>query len=103
MPTKEQIIEAISDVYDPHIPINIVDLGFIYGVDIEDGDVRVTMTLTNRACPVQQSIVGQVEQAVKSVDGVEKAEVELTFEPLWSVDRISEEAKEKLRTKGYDI
>jgi len=103
MPTEEQIMGAISEVYDPEIPVNIVDLGFIYGVQVDGGDVKVSMTLTVPGCPMHQVLTRQVEEAVKKVEGVENVEVTLTFEPRWTVDKISDAGKEKLRSMGYNI
>lgn len=103
MVTKEQVMEAISEVYDPEIPINVVDLGFIYGVEIEDSKVDVSMTLTIPGCPMHQILTRQVSEAVKKLEGVEEVNVELTFEPRWTVDNISEAGKTKLREMGYNI
>lgn len=96
-PTKEQlepqIIEALKSVYDPEIPVNIYDLGLIYGFQIDDDYfVDVQMTLTAPGCPVAETFPGIVENAVKSVVGVSDAKVELTFEPPWRQDMMSEEA-----------
>ena len=103
MPTKEDIIKEISGVYDPEIPVNIVDLGFIYDVSVTDGDVKVIMTLTVPGCPMHQILTHQVEEVVKKLDGVNSVNIELTFEPRWSVERITEAGKEKLRSLGYKI
>lgn len=103
MLTKEEVIKAISEVYDPEIPVNIVDLGFIYDVLINDGDVKVLMTLTIPGCPLHQILTRQVEEVVKKIEGVNNVAVELTFEPRWSIDKISEAGKEKLRSLGYKI
>ncbi len=103
MVAKEQVMDAIREVYDPEIPINIVDLGFIYGVEIDGGKVDISMTLTIPGCPMHQILTKQVTEAVEKLDGVDKANVELTFEPRWTVDNISEEGKKKLREMGYNI
>lgn len=100
-PTKTelepQIIEALKTVYDPEIPVNIYDLGLIYGFDIDDDYfVDVQMTLTAPGCPVAETFPGIVENAVKSVVGISDARVELTFEPPWTMDNMSEEAKLEL-------
>ncbi|MGH1541348.1 MAG: SUF system Fe-S cluster assembly protein [Arenicella sp.] len=96
-PSKEelhpQIIEALKTVYDPEIPVNIYDLGLIYDVVIDDDYfVDVSMTLTAPGCPVAETFPGIVENTVKSVTGVSDARVELTFEPPWRQDMMSEEA-----------
>jgi FeS assembly SUF system protein len=100
-PSKEelepQIVEALKTVYDPEIPVNIYDLGLIYGFEIDDEYfVDVSMTLTAPGCPVAETFPGIVENAVKSVVGVSDARVELTFEPPWTMNNMSEEAKLEL-------
>lgn len=90
---RRQIIEAIQEVYDPEIPVNVYDLGLIYNIDIDDNYfVSLKMTLTAPACPVAGILPGQVRDAVKSVDGVSDAEVELVWEPPWSQSRMTDEA-----------
>lgn len=91
------IIEALRTVYDPEIPVNIYDLGLIYGFEIDANYfVDVTMTLTAPGCPVAETFPGIVENAVKSVVGVSDAHVELVFDPPWTMDNMSEEAKLEL-------
>ncbi len=91
------IIEALKTVYDPEIPVNIYDLGLIYGFEVDENYfVDVSMTLTAPGCPVAETFPGIVENAVKSVVGVSDAQVELTFEPPWTMDNMSEEAKLEL-------
>lgn len=91
------IIEALKSVYDPEIPVNIYDLGLIYGFEVDDNYfVDVSMTLTAPGCPVAETFPGIVENAVKSVVGVSDARVELTFEPPWTMANMSEEAKLEL-------
>jgi FeS assembly SUF system protein len=88
---------AIKTVFDPEIPVNIHDLGLIYDVIVDaTGAVGVVMTLTAPACPAAQWLPGQVEQAVKSVDGVTDALVDVVFDPPWTKDRMSEAAKLQL-------
>jgi len=94
MNLKDQIVSALKKVYDPEMPVNIYELGLIYGIDIdESGGVTVRMTLTAPNCPVAGTLPGEVERAVRSVPGVTAAKVELTFDPPWSKDRMSEAAK----------
>lgn len=94
---EEKIIEMLRTVYDPEIPVNIYDLGLIYAVHIDPlGNVDVQMTLTAPGCPVAQTFPETVENAVKSVDGVNEAKVELVWEPPWTQDRMSEAAKLQL-------
>lgn len=91
------IIEALKSVYDPEIPVNIYDLGLIYGFEVDDNYfVDVSMTLTAPGCPVAETFPGIVENAVKSVVGVSDARVELTFDPPWTMNNMSEEAKLEL-------
>lgn len=94
---KEQIIEALKTVYDPEIPVNIYDLGLIYQVEIKpDNDVYVAMTLTAPGCPVAETFPGTVRNAVKEVEGVNEVEVELIWDPPWTMDRMTEAAKVQL-------
>jgi FeS assembly SUF system protein len=94
MSLKDNIILALKRVYDPEIPVNIYDMGLIYKLDVsEDGQASVVMTLTSPNCPVAGSLPGSVERAVRSVEGVTDAKVELTFDPPWSKDLLSEAAK----------
>jgi len=100
-PTPESlqsaIVEALRTVYDPEIPVNIYDLGLIYGFQVDDNYfVDVAMTLTAPGCPVAETFPGIVENAVKSVVGVSDARVELTFDPPWTMANMSEEAKLEL-------
>ncbi len=102
--TKEAVLEALKNVYDPEIPINIVDLGLVYGVEIaEDGKVHVLVSLTAPTCPIGDYILEQVKEAVRSVPGVKEVSAELTFEPLWNLSMVSEEGKKMLRAMGFPI
>ena len=93
----EAVVEALKDIYDPEIPVNIYDLGLIYGVDAtEDGDVSVTMTLTTPHCPVAESMPGEVELRVGTVPGVRDAEVNLVWDPPWGPDKMTDEARLEL-------
>jgi FeS assembly SUF system protein len=94
---RERVIEALREIRDPEIPINIYDLGLIYGLDIDDmGRVDIRMTLTAPACPVAQSFPAQVEAAVAAVYGVSQAHVELVWEPRWDKNRLNEAARLQL-------
>ena len=89
-----EIVAALKTVYDPEIPADIYELGLIYRVDIEDDrTVKVLMTLTAPGCPVAGEMPGWVENAVGAVEGVMGVDVEMTFDPPWSADRMSEEAQ----------
>ena len=93
----ENVIEALKDIYDPEIPVNIYDLGLIYGVDVtEDGDVAIVMTLTTPHCPVAESMPGEVELRVGAVPGVRDAQVEITWSPPWDPSKMSDEARLEL-------
>jgi FeS assembly SUF system protein len=93
----EAVVDALKDIYDPEIPVNIYDLGLIYGVDAtEDGDVAVTMTLTTPHCPVAESMPAEVELRVGSVPGVRDAEVNLVWDPPWDPDKMTDEARLEL-------
>jgi len=90
---RAQVQEALCQVYDPEIPVNIYDLGLIYRLDVDgQGRVDIDMTLTAPACPVAGTMPGLVAEAVKTVDGVSDARVTLVWDPPWSQDRMSEEA-----------
>ena len=104
-PTSEEVLERLKAIYDPEIPVNIVDLGLIYGVetDEENKKVIVTMTLTAPGCPLAQMIVQMVKETVSQMEGVEDVEVKVTFDPPWNINMISEEGKKILRMYGYDI
>jgi FeS assembly SUF system protein len=96
-PEREAVIEAMRTVHDPEIPVNIYDLGLIYAVDIDaGGKVDIKMTLTAPGCPVAGILPGQVAAAVRQVEGVTDANVELVWDPPWSMDRMSDEAKLQL-------
>ncbi|TDH39486.1 SUF system Fe-S cluster assembly protein [Pseudohoeflea suaedae] len=91
---SDDIIMALKTVYDPEIPADIYELGLIYKVDIEDDrSVKIAMTLTAPGCPVAGEMPGWVENAVGTVEGVSGVEVEMTFDPPWTPDRMSEEAQ----------
>ena len=93
----ERVIEALKEIYDPEIPVNIYDLGLIYGVDVtEDGDVAIVMTLTTPHCPVAESMPGEVELRASSVPGVRDAEVTLVWDPPWDPAKMSDEARLEL-------
>lgn len=93
----EKIVRVIKTIYDPEIPVDIYELGLIYDVFVnEDMEVKILMTLTTPNCPVAETLPVEVEEKVKSIDEVKDAEVEITFEPAWSQDLMSEEAKLEL-------
>jgi FeS assembly SUF system protein len=89
-----KIIDALQTCYDPEIPVNIYDLGLVYGIEISDSsDLRIKMTLTAPNCPVAQSLPMEVEKKVSAIEGVKSAQVEVVWEPPWSPEKMSEGAK----------
>ncbi len=94
--SKEAVLNALRTVYDPEIPFNVVDLGLVYDVKVDDGNVRVKMTMTFPGCPLASMIVMQAEEAIKKIDGVKDVKVELVWDPPWTPDRISPELREEL-------
>lgn len=96
-PLYEKVVEACRTVFDPEIPVNIFDLGLVYTVAIdEEGAVRIVMTLTAPGCPVAGEMPGWVADAVGAVPGVKQVDVEMTFEPQWGMDMMSDEARLEL-------
>jgi len=96
-PSEAALIDAVSQVYDPEIPVNIYELGLIYAFDIAaDGHVKVEMTLTAPNCPSAQELPDQVKDVVERVPGVKSAEVEVVWDPPWDPSRMSEEARLQL-------
>ena len=93
----EKIVNELKQVYDPEIPVDVYELGLIYDVFInEANEVKILMTLTSPNCPVAESLPKEVEDKVKSLDDVKDAEVEITFDPPWTKDLMSDEAKLEL-------
>ncbi len=96
---KQDVINTLKTIYDPEIPVNIYELGMIYELDVDDyGNVKIKMTLTSPACPVAESLPGEVRRKIESVKGVRSVDLELVWDPPWSLDMMSEEAK---LTLGY--
>jgi len=96
MPTKEQIFEILGDIYDPEIPIDIVNLGLVYGVNIEDNKVTVNMTMTSPGCPAATQIVTEARLLIEDLPDVEEANIEIVWDPPWTPEMMSEAAKESL-------
>jgi FeS assembly SUF system protein len=94
---EETIIQTLKTVYDPEIPVDIYELGLIYEIDIDDdANVKILMTLTTPNCPVAESLPAEVKEKVEGTEGVKEVDLELTFEPPWDQDMLSEEAKLEL-------
>jgi FeS assembly SUF system protein len=92
----DAVIAALRDIFDPEIPVNIYDLGLIYGVEVDEGHVTVAMTLTTPHCPVAETMPGEVELRVMNVPGVATAHVDLVWDPAWDPGKMSDEAKLEL-------
>ncbi len=95
---EAEVMDALRECYDPEIPVNIVDLGLVYGIETDDemGNVHVTMTLTALGCPMAGEVVEEIEMRVGQVENVKSCKVDLTFDPPWSPDRMTEDAKWEL-------
>ena len=104
LPSEAQVLEALKVVKDPEIPVNVVDLGLIYGVDIAEGGlVDITMTLTSVGCPVQDLIRADAEMAVGRLDGVSSVNVEFVWTPPWGPDKMTDDGKRQMRMFGFNI
>ena len=93
MPTREEVVDTLHQVEDPELGMDIVDLGLLYDVEVEGPKVKVTYTLTSMGCPAGAMIQEDIDRVVRELDGVEDVVSELTFEPPWTPDRMSEDAK----------
>lgn len=96
MVTDKVIVEALKEVYDPEIHCNIYDLGLVYDISINDSSVHILMTLTTPACPIGPMIIEQVQENLMLVPGVKDVDIEFTFNPMWTPDMMSDEAKADL-------
>jgi metal-sulfur cluster biosynthetic enzyme len=99
--------DALYEVEDPEMPVSVVDLGLVYGVDVEEGEdgaaVTVEMTLTFTGCPARNLLLSQVESAVEGVDGIASADVRLVWSPEWTVEMVTDAGREDLREFGVSI
>ena len=94
---RDKVIEVLRGIYDPEIPVNIYEIGLIYEISVDDdSNVQVLMTLTSPMCPVAESLPPEVEEKVAAVDGVRSAKIEVTWDPPWDPDMMSEAAKLEL-------
>ena len=97
VPLGDEVVKVLKSIFDPEIPVDIYELGLIYDVFVnEDNDVKIVMTLTSPNCPVAESLPQEVKEKVSSINLVNEVEIEMTFEPPWSKDLMSEEAKLEL-------
>ena len=94
--TRDDVLAALKGVYDPEIPINVVDLGLVYDVQVNDGNVYVQMTLTFPGCGMGPQIAQQAEWAIQDLEGVEEVNIEMVFDPPWTPDLISPDARSQL-------
>lgn len=99
----DAVMGALRNCYDPEIPVNIVDLGLIYGVDIEEDKVKVRMTLTTMGCPAHAYLMHQVQTEIEKMPGVNKAEVEIVWDPPWTPDKMNPEAKKRLEADQEQV
>ncbi len=93
MPSTEEVEEALSNVIDPELGLDFVELGLVYDIDVDEGDVHVTFTLTTPACPIGPQITEQIDEFVSELDGVRSVRSSMTFDPAWSPEKMSEDAK----------
>jgi metal-sulfur cluster biosynthetic enzyme len=96
MLNQETMYAALKHIYDPEVGINIVDMGLIYGLEIEDSKVNITMTLTSPGCPAGPQILSQVDSSLKALEGVEDVDIQVVWSPPWTPDMLSEEARDQL-------
>ena len=94
--TEERVMEVLGDIYDPEIPIDIVNLGLVYGVRIEGSTVNVDMTMTSPGCPAATQIVAEAKYLLEEIEGVSEVNVEIVWDPPWDSGKMSEAAKESL-------
>jgi metal-sulfur cluster biosynthetic enzyme len=100
---KRDVLEALKVVRDPEIPVNVVDLGLIYGLAVDDGEVAIEMTLTSPGCPVQDMIQADAELAAMKVEGVRRVAVEFVWSPPWTPEKMTEDGKKQMRMFGFSI
>lgn len=100
---EASVWEALYEVEDPEMPVSIVDLGLIYGVDVTDGTATVEITLTYSGCPARDMLLGDVERSVADVEGIEDVDVRLVWSPEWSVEMVTERGREDLNDFGLSV
>ncbi|APW96720.1 metal-sulfur cluster biosynthetic enzyme [Halobiforma lacisalsi AJ5] len=100
---EADVWDVVYEIEDPEMPVSIVDLGLIYGVTVEDGTATVDMTLTYSGCPARDMLLGEVEDAVADVDGVEEVDLRLVWSPEWTVEMVTERGKADLKEFGLSI
>lgn len=100
---ERRVWQALYQVEDPEMPISIVDLGLIYGVEVEDGVADVDMTLTYTGCPARDMLISEVTRSVSAVDGVEETDISIVWSPGWTVDMVTEQGERALREFGLSV
>tara|TARA_Y100001936_G_scaffold158877_1_gene155292 strand:+ start:627 stop:1268 length:642 start_codon:yes stop_codon:yes gene_type:complete len=96
---EEQVRDSLKQCMDPEVPLSIIDMGLIYGIDItENNDVNIKMTMTTKGCPLHETMVDDVKRYAKKVSGVNNVDVEIVWDPPWTMDKMSDEAKVKMKT-----
>ena len=99
--TSQAIEDSLKQCMDPEVPLNIVEMGLIYGIDVtENNDVNIKMTMTTKGCPLHETMVDDVKRYAKKVSGVNNVDVEIVWDPPWTMDKMSDEAKAKMKTMG---
>jgi metal-sulfur cluster biosynthetic enzyme len=93
MVEQDEVLEALTNVIDPELGLDFVELGLVYGVEIDEGDVHITFTLTTPACPIGPMVTEQMQEFVGEIEGVKSVETSMVFSPPWSPDKMSEDAK----------
>jgi metal-sulfur cluster biosynthetic enzyme len=96
MLNQDTMYESLKQIYDPEVGVNIVDMGLIYSLDIEENKVNITMTLTSPGCPAGPQILSQVDSALKALEGVDDVDIKVVWSPPWTPDMLSEEARDQL-------
>ena len=98
---EDQVRDSLKQCMDPEVPLSIVDMGLIYGIDVtENNDVNIKMTMTTKGCPLHETMVDDVKRYTKKVSGVNNVDVEIVWDPPWTIDKMSDEAKAKMKTMG---
>ena len=98
---EDQVRDSLKQCMDPEVPLSIIDMGLIYGIDItENNDVNIKMTKTTKGCPLHETMVDDVKRYAKKVSGVNNVDVEIVWDPPWTMDKMSDEAKAKMKTMG---
>ena len=98
---EDQVRDSLKQCMDPEVPLSIVDMGLIYGIDVTEGnDVNIKMTMTTKGCPLHETMVDDVKRYAKKVSGVNNVDVEIVWDPPWTMDKMSDEAKAKMKTMG---